>query len=134
VVPGESTGNKILTDAGDQHRLYNPGALLSRHVYLCEGEPDTLSVEAVGGSALGLPGVDSWNPTTEGPWSRALRWRQVTILADNDDDGQGLDFAKRVARSLDGARILLMPKGHDVNSYLVESGPDELRRYIGLDR
>lgn len=129
----DGRGAKMLVDAGSGTWLYNPFALRNRDVYVTEGEPDTWSVTAVGGAALGLPGVDSWNPQTEKPFVRALRWRRVTVLAQSDDDGQSVKWAKQIARAVEGSRILKLPTGHDVNSFLQEEGESALRKYIGLD-
>jgi DNA primase len=51
---------------------------------------------------------------------------KVTVWADGDDAGRGM--AEKIARAVPIARILIMRAGQDVNSILVEGGPDALRR------
>ena len=59
-----------------------------------------------------------------------LRYRKVYILADNDDKGAGLNFAKTVKADIYGAKIILMPDGYDVNRYVTDVGIDSLKGKI----
>jgi DNA primase len=59
---------------------------------------------------------------------------RVIVLADNDDSGQGLAFGEMIAEQLDEVKIVLAPKGHDVNSTLKELGPAGLRSHFGVDK
>lgn len=113
---------------GSNKRIYNPSVLLEPHrkIYLCEGPIDTMSVALLGLPAIGIPGVDNWNPV----FARALRNRRVVILADSDDEGQGKRFAEKVSSQVDEADTVGMPAGHDVNSFLVKEGASALRALI----
>lgn len=120
---------KYLTITGDVVRLFNPGVLASAaKVAICEGEIDAITCHDAAIPACGVPGAESWNPI----WARAFRYREVTVLADGDDNGQGMAFAQKVARSIDRCRIVLMD-GMDVNSYYLKFGGDALRKKAGWD-
>jgi hypothetical protein len=61
-----------------------------------------------------------------------FQYREVIIAAHNDPNDAGLNFAKKITESIPTAKIVLMPKGHDMNSYYLESGLDELCRVLGV--
>lgn len=114
---------------GDVNRPFNVTALDGSHeeVYICEGELDTVTAWQCGLYAVGIPGVKNWKPL----FRLLFRYRKVTILADNDDSaGEGREFASALARKLSGAQIIVMPKGHDVNSYYTEAGEDVFKKYV----
>jgi DNA primase len=58
----------------------------------------------------------------------------VIICADNDDTGAGSKFAAKVARQVPGPEVILLPEGHDVNSFYCEVGSAGLREYLGVDK
>jgi DNA primase len=100
--------------------------------YVCvtEGEFDAIAAHQAGLPAVGFPGVSS---IKEPYYLRPFKgYEAVYILADNDDKGQGETFAEKVAENVQNARIILMPKGHDVNSFLKADGPEALRERIGI--
>lgn len=127
-IPGDPEDSpKVMGEPGMKTTIYNAIDLLDADtVCLCEGEPDVWSAKQAGFASVGVPGANSWS----GVYAKILRYRKVIILADNDDHGEGLKFAKQVREDVRGSRIKLMPKGHDVNSYLVEFGTDSLREFI----
>lgn len=128
-VPGDPEPSpKIKGEAGVATTIYNAIQLLddSEILCVCEGEFDTMSAVQAGLPAIGIPGANAWQSV----YSRALRYRKVVILADNDDHGEGLKFAKTVQADIRGSRIKLMPEGMDVNSYLVKFGEDMLKEYV----
>jgi DNA primase len=106
---------------GDEPRIYNPNALLGDGptIAICEGEIDTITANEAGVSAVGIAGVSAWRSY----FSRCFKgYSSVYILADGDDKGQGREFADKVAAVVSNARIIPMPTGHDVNSFVVEHG------------
>lgn len=129
------TGNakpKYLYEAGNLGaRLYNASTLLhaSDQAVITEGEVDAMTVEAYTGlPAVGYPGVDTW--------AKHPHWRmcfegipEVVVIGDGDEPGQ--KAAHRVAESIGmAARPVLMPDGHDANSYICEFGPESFVEFI----
>lgn len=116
-------------------RLYNT-LDLTRHepyVAICEGELDAVTAHQAGIPAVGLPGTSAWRTDRQHPMNRAFRgYDSVFILADADDKGQGRQFAEDIAESISNARVILMPEGHDVNSFVLAFGEDALRAKLGL--
>lgn len=87
-----------------------------------------MTVATLGLPVIGIPGVDNWLPI----FARALRNREVVVLADGDDDGQGMNFAQRIARDVDECMTVLF-EGEDVNSYRMKYGLDALEEKIKFD-
>lgn len=125
-------GNKYESMPGAESRPYNTLALSrpESFVVICEGEPDTWTADMAGIPAVGFPGSDSWKKLH----FRMFRYRRVAILADNDDGGAGAKFARKVAEDINGAVIISMPPGHDVNSFVQAEGIGALRKKVGLDK
>ncbi|MFF4818061.1 hypothetical protein ACFY2K_26150 [Kitasatospora sp. NPDC001309] len=125
--------NRYLNPAGFEHRIYNTPALFSPLPYLAisEGEIDGITSQLARIPTIGAPGATSWKPA----FTRMIRGYDVVfIYADNDDGGVGLEkFANPLAEKISGARIILMPEGHDVNSYVQENGYDALRELVGIN-
>lgn len=120
---------KFLSIVGDVTRLYNVSALIdTTKIYICEGETDTIACWQAGLPAVGVPGAMNW----QAPFSRVFRNRDVVVLADNDDNGEGKKFADHIFRSVDGCDIVLMPQGYDVSLFTQEYGVDALRKKVGL--
>lgn len=99
--------------------------------------------------AVGVPWVENWQPF----FARVFKgYDDVFILADGDppkkrpscrkckDKGHeecqghraGLELAQKIESRVPQARTVLMPEGRDVNSFVLEQGPDALRARIGL--
>jgi DNA primase len=126
-VPGHP---KYLGLPGDTLRLFNPEALhkSTDHLVITEGEIDAITAVQAGLPAVGLPGVSALREYTP----RMLKgYDRVYVLADNDDKGQGGEFSQRVAELVDNARVVFMPPGDDVNSFVCREGPDALLEKIG---
>lgn len=120
---------KFLSLTGDSARLYNVAALKgSSKVFICEGETDTITAWMAGVPAVGIPGATSWKPA----FSRVFRNREVVVLADNDDNGEGKKFADHIYKSLEGVDIVMMPRGYDVSSFVAENGLSALREKVGM--
>lgn len=113
---------------GDLSRPYNSTALDGSHeeITICEGEMDTMTAWMLGMYAVGIPGVSNWKDV----YRPLFRYRRVTIIADNDDAGQGNEFAKTIASKLGGCQIAIMPKGYDLNSYFAEHGEENTKKYL----
>lgn len=96
------------------------------------GNCDTIIAHQLGLKAVGIPGVKNWKPV----YRNLFKYRQVTVIADNDDaGGQGQDAAKRIVKEISGARMLLMPSGHDLNSFYTEFGHEKtLDLILGVKR
>lgn len=126
---GPEKANRFLM-RGSNKRIFNPSVLLEPHrkIYLCEGQTDTMTVHQLGFPAIGVPGVENWDPV----FARALRNRRVIVLADGDDKGQGMNFARRVSTDVDDCATVLF-EGVDVNKYRMEHGLDGLREKIEFD-
>lgn len=109
-------------------RIFNPLFLTANHrkVYLCEGELDCITLIQLGIPSVGVPGVHNWDDRA----SRVFRNRSVVIAADGDDKGQGKLFAERVATGIDDCSIIILD-GHDVNSFYLSNGPEELKGILG---
>lgn len=122
----EYAGPKYMSTPGDIPRVFNTLDLDRRELYVCvtEGEFDCISAHQAGLPAVGIPGVNGWKD-----WYANLfkGYATVYVLADNDDKGQGVVFAEKVAGQVANARVVVMPEGHDVNSFLVAEGPDAVK-------
>lgn len=130
-IPGNPEDSpKYKSEFESQATLFNVMDLARNEntVLITEGEIDCMTAHMAGFPSIGLPGANAWKPL----FSRVLRYRKIFILADNDDKGAGIKFAETVKGSLYGAKIVLMPEGHDVNSFVMEYGIDKLREKIGL--
>lgn len=127
-VPGDPEPSpKYKSEAGAGSTIYNARALMSTgNIAVTEGEMDCISAHVAGINAIGIPGANSW----QNVYGHVLRYRKVAILADNDDHGEGMKFAETVQHAVRGARIVLMPKGFDVNSFLVNNGPEALKSLV----
>lgn len=101
-----------------------------RVLYLCEGEMDTIAATQAGLPAVGISGAKKWKHH----WLYNLEhFEDVVVLADNDDAGSGRQMAEAVCAKIYNARSVMMPEGHDVNSYMVAHGAEGLRERVGLD-
>jgi DNA primase len=118
---------KYNTEAGDRPRLYNTLALIEsdKEIAVCEGELDAVVAEQCGVPAVGVPGVQSWRPWFRDPF---LGYERVWLLADGDDPGRM--FAKTLAQTLTNSKIIPMPQGYDVNSFVLAEGPDALKEKL----
>jgi DNA primase len=110
---------------GAKPRMFNARALLldTDDIAICEGEFDAITADVCGVPAVGVPGVKLWQPHWKLPF---LGYNRVLVLADNDDNGQGMEFAEKVATELPNAVILPSPRGEDVNSSVMKYGKKSL--------
>ncbi|MEV6638063.1 toprim domain-containing protein [Actinoplanes sp. NPDC051470] len=124
--PRPAEGPKYLSAPGDMPRLFNPEDLNRREpfVCICEGEMDAITANQAGLPAIGIAGVNGWREY----FARCFKgYNAVYVLCDNDDKGQGASFGEKVAAQIQNSRVVLMPSGHDVNSFVKSEGPEALR-------
>jgi DNA primase len=110
-------------------RPFNPRALLSDadEIIVCEGEIDTITAWMCGYHAIGFPGASSFNPKLH---AELFELRRIVVCIDNDDKGAGKDFYHRISSVIPEARGVVMPPGHDLNSYFVSNGKSAVRALI----
>lgn len=131
---GNQAQPKMLGIPGHESRPYNVKVLMEdlTEIAICEGETDTMTVEASGAiRAVGIPGAQAWNNDMAKLFTG---YKTVYVLADNDDSGAGMEFAKKVAKSVRNSYIVSMPDGEDVNSLVCKKGFDALIERMGLDQ
>jgi DNA primase len=120
---------KYLGLAGAKTHLFNASAILAADNYIAvaEGEIDTITLQACGIPAVGVPGVNNWKPH----YTRILQdFDVVYVFADGDQPGQ--DFAKHLAKELPNVHTVNIEDGEDVNSLFVKKGSGYIREKIGL--
>lgn len=120
---------KYNTLPGDRPRMYNTIALAQNDdtIGICEGEIDAITATACGIPSAGIPGVEAWAKHFREPF---LGYEKVFIFADNDDNGQGKSFAKKLASDLPNALIVPAMEGEDVNSMVVKHGKSALTERV----
>lgn len=131
--PDSEAPMKYWSPRGTATRVFNTNALLNPGHWLavCEGEFCTIAATQCGIPAIGIAGVQAWQPYCKNMLNGFSR---ILVLADNDDKGQGAEFAEKIADQLEEVKIILAPKGHDVNSTLVELGIAGVRQHFGIDK
>ena len=96
---------------------YNMPALARNHktVITCEGELDCLSLEALGYTAIAIPGANNWKPH----YARALDGFQKVIVA-GDPDEAGQKFNETIMSSI--RRATAMHLKQDINDTALQPG------------
>lgn len=129
---GDGDGPKYLYAKGDStNRIFNPNAFFDDRPFICvcEGEIDAITAEQAGLPAVGIPGVDRWEPY----FAKCFQgYESVFILGGNDDAGQGENFAHALGDLIPNSKVILMPDGEDVNSFVHAEGPDALLAKVGV--
>lgn len=121
---------KYMSRPGAEINMYGVLAFQTNSdiIAVCEGEFDALVMdELVGVPAIGIPGAQAWRPYY---WRAFEDFSKVYIFADGDQPG--MDFAKKVATSVEQATIVAMPEGEDVNSMYLSEGPEGLLKRAGI--
>lgn len=127
----EGQGPKYWQPTGSNITMFNVSELVKhqRWIAVCEGEIDCITAAQAGIPAVGIPGVNAWKEH----YSTLFEgYERVIILADNDDKGQGEEFAKKVAGQVPDPAIIKLPDGEDVNSFYVKHGAKELRGLLKM--
>jgi DNA primase len=125
----DTDGPKYLSRPGAKTRLFGVTALLkpSPVIVLTEGEVDCMTVNQCGVAAVGVPGANAWKD-----YWRLLFLDYEEVIAVCDGDQAGRDFGKKVAERVDGATVVHMPDGMDVNELFVRDGAAAVLERIGL--
>jgi DNA primase len=134
--PDKDTGPKYWQPPGSELTIFNTKAFFESEdtIAVTEGEMDCMTLIQAGIPAVGLPGATSWKSVYELIFEG---YASVLICADNDDkemkNGKhaGREFAAKIAQKVPGPNVILMPEGHDVNSYYAEFGREALREHLG---
>lgn len=121
---------KYLGEPGEVPRLFGVWNLRKDEpvIALCEGELDTIvATSVVGIPAVGVPGSTQWRSY----WSHLFDgYDEVVLLRDGDRAGR--EMSENLAGRLHNLRIVKMPEGHDVSSFVLAEGRDALLERIGL--
>lgn len=122
-------GPKYMSRPGSQVRMFGVVSLMqpSRSICLTEGEIDCMTLNQIGIAAVGVPGANAWKD-----YWRLLLSDYDDVICVCDGDQAGRDFGKKVAERVDGAQIVHLPDGMDVNDMYVRQGEIALRERIGL--
>lgn len=118
---------KYLSVAGDEPWIYNTPVMLrdTQSIAICEGELDAISATISGVAAVGIPGVETWEP-----YFRDLFLGYETVFVLADGDSAGMKFATTVAKSLPNSKIVPCADGEDVNSEMIAKGRDYILRKV----
>jgi hypothetical protein len=96
-------------------RLYNVQALHDAKdtIYLAEGEIDAISATVAGYPCVGISGARKWVPH----YPRLFEdFAEAVAFCEGDDAGR--EFGIRVRDELESVRVVQLPEGEDVNSFL----------------
>jgi DNA primase len=111
---------KYLGLPGASTHLYNVLSVFNAigdWIAICEGEIDTITLDAIGIPALGVPGANNWKRH----YSKILQdFDKIYVFADGDQ--AGADFGRSLARELANVIVIQMPEGEDVNSMYISKG------------
>lgn len=122
---------KYMGLAGAKTHMYNVRAIeaAASTLCVCEGELDAITLQfAVGLMAVGLPGANSWKTH----YRRLLQdFDKIYVFADGDKAGH--DFARHLAREVQGVIVVPMEEGEDVNSTYLKYGPEYLKEKVKND-
>lgn len=129
--PGQDGGPKYYQPPGTKLGLFNTAPIITAGdtVAVCEGEFDAMIATMCGIPTVGLPGVSSWK---DHYYDIFQGFDKVLIMGDNDDKGQGSQFAEAIAAKVPGPEIKLMPEGFDVNDYFLKVGAAGLKSHLGI--
>ncbi|MFJ8930619.1 topoisomerase [Streptomyces sp. NPDC102364] len=119
---------KFMSLPADPPRLYNTGSLIepSAVLVVVEGEFDTQSWAVAGVPAVGAPGTGTWRDY----WTPALLGYETVFLIAEDEPG--LVFMDQLAADIPNGKVIKMTDNRDSNSVLLNSGPEALKKRIGL--
>lgn len=119
---------KYMSRPQSKNRLFGVTSLLDSGpvVWVTEGEIDCITLVQAGLPAVGVPGASSWQPH----WRRLFAdYDRVIVVCDGDSAGR--DFGKRVIEQVEGAHMVVLPDGQDVNSIFVNEGVESLLSKVG---
>jgi hypothetical protein len=124
-------------------RLYNTLALDAAdrcgYVCICEGEFDTITLDALVGlpgesPAVGIPGAETWTAHPE--WAELFRGYKRVYVFEHDDPPNkvtgkipGRELSKSILKAVDTATIIRLP-AKDVNETYMKHGANVIRERI----
>jgi len=127
----DGTDPKYLGLPGAKTHMFNVRAVSEAEdcIAVCEGELDAITLHfAVGIASVGIPGASNWKTH----YRRLLQdFEKVFVFADGDKAGN--DFARHLAREVQGVVIINMPDGEDVNSMYLKEGTDYFKEKVKHD-
>ena len=118
---------KYLSRVGAAPRMFSVSAFLNagETIWITEGEVDAITLNQCGIPSVGIPGAMQW----QRHWGLLFAdFDSVKVICDGDQAGK--DFGKRISQEIEGATILHLPEGKDVNDIYVEEGLDALREAV----
>ena len=127
ITPGDEP--KYKSRPGSQVRLFGVQNLTKPGdtIYLTEGEIDCITLNQAGVNAVGVPGANAWKDH----WSLLFAdYDNVVVVCDGDQAGR--DFGRKVAERVEGAQVVHLPDGTDVNDMFVKHGAVALMEKVGL--
>lgn len=115
---------KYLAEPGELARMF--GVWNFRHdtpvLAICEGELDAVVATQAGVRAVGVPGSTQWRPY----WDHLFEGYDEVVLL-RDGDAAGRKMSENLMGRLANCRVVKMPEGHDVTSFVCEHGEEALR-------
>lgn len=121
----DGEGPKYDSPKGEKAHLFNISSVRHPVVHITEGEFDATIIEQVGRHAVGVPGINNFNPA----WKWLFGGVDVRIVFDSDEPGsEAWTSTRRAVGSLkrqldsvaDTVQVLELPTGHDVSSFYVQ--------------
>jgi DNA primase len=113
--PPEDWIDTYTMEPGSQGRsIFNYNRLISRrswpYVVIVEGVLDCMLLDQLGIPAVApFGGGGVWDPR----WTHSLdRAREIVIVADDDEDGQGLVYAEKKRKMLGRGQVVFPPGGY----------------------
>ena len=121
------SGPKYLSRPNATARLFSVSSLLTQGdtMYITEGEIDAITLNQMGLAAVGIPGANQY----QRHWSLLFAdFDTVKVICDGDQAGR--DFGKRLSQEIEGATVIHLPEGRDVNDIYVNEGDDAVRQAV----
>src|SRR6476619_5888263 len=118
--------NKYDNIRGQKVHLYQVAQTTRPHVWLCEGEFDSLILTQMGFPAVGIPGSQSFNPSWKYLFTNC---ESVSLVFDSDEAGRkGADrLGSILGDVVSTLRRINLPPGMDVTD-MYQADAEELKR------
>jgi DNA primase len=142
--PPRRSSAKYWQPEGTKLGIYNTGAIAagSRKIVITEGEIDCITLHQLGVPVVGMPGASSWKAHYHAIFDG---YEEVIIVGDNDEtikyeeDGTpklmaSERFVKKIAEEVPNPRIVMMPRGFDINQLYQEQGGEALLELLKFER
>lgn len=119
---------KYASLAGDPPHIFNTPVLNmpSLDCGIAEGEIDAATATLCGLPTVGVPGANMWQPH----WKELFEgYRTVYIFADGDEPGE--KAGNKITKALPNSKMIVAPKGEDINSLFQKEGVDRVKALWG---